>query len=386
MNIFKKFLSLFQKENKEDRRRDLIHSDRIMVNFADPQERSRYFMDCLDQMEECSREVELLADEYSLVTDYLTDMEEIDALPENKKSQIEAFARELTGYDSEIRKYNERKSKMSDIDYYTLKDREDEVEEGIEKIRESEKYAAAVKRDLRRLDGERQARIFRKNEGETSLNNYKGMVIIFIAAYIFCMLLLVFFQFVVGLDVFIGYILATAAAAIACTVTAVRYMDTSKELTKIDSEINKLIQLQNTVKIRYVNNRKLLEFLYLKYHTTSGEKLDKLWKAYQHEKEERRRFTEAQAQTESCGKQLISALSAVRVKYPDRWLMQVPALLDKKEMVELRHELIIRRQRVREQMDYNKKLAEEAKDEIQDIAKIYPEYAKEIIELLDNKE
>ncbi len=386
MNIFKKFLSLFQKENKEDRRRDLIHSDRIMVNFADPQERSRYFMDCLDQMEECSREVELLADEYSLVTDYLTDMEEIDALPENKRVQVEAYARALTGYDSEIRKYNERKSKMSDIDYYTLKDREDEVEEGIEKIRESEKYAAAVKRDLRRLDGERQARIFRKNEGETSLNNYKGMVIIFIAAYIFCMLLLVFFQFVVGLDVFIGYILATAGAAIACTVTAVRYMDTSKELSKIDSEINKLIQLQNTVKIRYVNNRKLLEFFYLKYHTTSGEKLDKLWKAYQHEKEERRRFSEAQAQTEACGRELINALSAVRVKYPDRWLMQIPALLDKKEMVELRHELIIRRQRVREQMDYNRKLAEEAKEEIQDIAKIYPEYAKEIIELLDNKE
>lgn len=386
MNIFKKFLSFFKKDNTDDRRKDLEHSDRILVNFADPQERSRYFMDCLDQMEECSREVELLADEYSLVTDYLTDMEEIDALPELKKKEIVGYAHALSGYDSEIRKFGERKSKMSDIDYYTLKDREHEVEEGIKKIRESEKYAAAVKRDLRRLDGERQARIFRKNEGETSLNNYKGMVVIFIAAYVFCMLLLVFFQFVVGLDVFIGYILATAGAAIACTVAAVRYMDTNKELSRIDSEINKLIQLQNTVKIRYVNNRKLLEFLYLKYHVESGEKLDKLWKAYQHEKEERRRFTEAQAQTEQCSRQLIAALSALRIKYPDRWLMQIPALLDNKEMVELRHELIIRRQRVREQMDYNKKLAEEAKAEIQDIAKIYPEYAKEIIELLDNKE
>lgn len=386
MNIFKKLFSFFKKDNTDDRRKDLNHSDRILVNFADPQERSRYFMDCLDQMEECSREVELLADEYSLVTDYLTDMEEIDALPEPRKKEIIGYAQALSGYDSEIRKFSERKSKMSDIDYYTLKDREHEVEEGIKKIRESEKYAAAVKRDLRRLDGERQARIFRKNEGETSLSNYKGMVVIFIAAYVFCMLLLVFFQFVVGLDVFIGYILATAGAAIACTVAAVRYMDTSKELSRIDSEINKLIQLQNTVKIRYVNNRKLLEFLYLKYHVESGEKLDKLWKAYQHEKEERRRFTEAQAQTEQCGRQLIAALSSLRIKYPDRWLMQIPALLDNKEMVELRHELIIRRQRVREQMDYNKKLAEEAKSEIQDIAKIYPEYAKEIIELLDNKE
>ena len=97
--------------------------------------------------------------------------------------------------------------------------------------------------------------------------------------------------------------------------------------------------------------------------------------------------TEAPLMTlEKPAMQLIAALSSLRIKYPDRWLMQIPALLDNKEMVELRHELIIRRQRVREQMDYNKKLAEEAKAEIQDIAKIYPEYAKEIIELLDNKE
>ncbi len=385
MNIFKKIASLFRKKNTGDGEEGL-YSGREGVNFKDPQERSRYFMDCLDQMEEASREVELLAGEYQLVTDYLTDADEIDALPPGKRSEIEAIASSLTGYASEIQKYRERKSRMTDIEYYTLKKREAEVEEGIKKIREGEKYAIAIKRDLRRLDGERQARLFRKNENNRNMSNYKGMVVIFISSYIFCMVLLLFLQFVLGLEVFIGYILATAMVAIACTITAIRYMDAGKEKTRIQNEINKLITLQNTVKIRYVNNRKLLEYLYLKYHVENGEKLDRLWKAYQLEKEDRRQFTEAQAQSEYYQKQLLSVLSGCRVKYPDRWLYQIQALTDEREMVEIRHELIIRRQRVREQIDYNKKLAEDAKGEIEDIAKQYPEYASEIIELLDAKD
>ena len=382
MNIFKKIISFFSKDGEKEP--DIAGRDK--VDLSDPQERSRYFMDCLDQMEESSREVELLAGEYQLVTDYLTDVDEIDELPDGKKAELAGIATSLTTYSAEMQKYRERKSRMTDIEYYTLKKREHEVEEGIQKIREAEKYAVAVKKDLRRLDGERQARLFRKTENNRNMNNYRGMVMIFISAYIFCIVILLFLQFVAGLEVFIGYFLATAIASIACAVTAIKYMEAGKEQGRIQNEMNKLIQLQNTVKIRYVNNRKLLEFLYLKYHVENGEKLSKLWQAYQLEKEERRQFTEAQAQSEYFGKQLVSALSAHRVKYPDRWLCQVQALIDPREMVEIRHDLIIRRQRVREQMDYNRKLAEEAKQEIEDIAKLYPEYAREIIELLDSKE
>jgi hypothetical protein len=384
MNIFKKITSFFGKQNTDET--EGYVTSRSSVNLKDPEDRSRYFMDCLDQMEESSREVELLAGEYQLVTDYLTDVDEIESLPKNKKEDLSAIAKSLNVYDAEIKKYRERKSRMTDIEYYTLQKRESEVEEGIEKIKEAEKYAVAVKRDLRRLDGERHARNFRENENLKTMGNLKGMVTIFIGAYVFCMLLLLFFQFALGLNVFIGYFLATALVAIAVAISAIKYMDAGKELEVIRNEKNKLIQLQNTVKIRYVNNRKLLEFLYLKYHVENGEKLDKLWKAYQQEKEERRQASEAEAGIDLLKKQLIQSLSSQRVKYPDRWITQAAAFIDEREMVEIRHELIIRRQRVREQIDYNKKLAEDAKQEIEDIAKMYPEYASEIIELLDSKE
>ena len=383
MNFFKKLFS--KKQNIESNEPDeQVTKLRRDVNFDSPEDRSRYIMDCLEQLETGTRETEILTGEYQLITEYLTDTEEIDALPDEQHSKLEALASQLTGYDSEMKKYRDRKNRMSDIDFYTLRSHESEVEDGIKKLREGEKYAVNIKKDLRRLDGERQANEFRKQELKRSKANYKGMVGIFITAYIFCMLLLVFLQFVLGLSVFIGYFLATAVMAIACAVAAIKYIDSDKEQATAQNTVNKLIKLQNTVKIRYVNNRRLLEFLYLKYHVENAEKLEKLWRLYQQEKEERRQFIEAEARNEYCSKQFLAMLTSFRIKYPDRWLFQTSAILDKREMVEVRHELILKRQAIREQMEHNKKLADDARDEIADISLLYPEYAKEILEMVDS--
>ena len=62
------------------------------------------------------------------------------------------------------------------------------------------------------------------------------------------------------------------------------------------------------------------------------------------------------------------------------WLYQTQALLDKKEMIEIRHNLIIRRQSLRRRMDYNKEVvAGKAKAEVKDLVENYPKYAKEIL-------
>ena len=65
------------------------------------------------------------------------------------------------------------------------------------------------------------------------------------------------------------------------------------------------------------------------------------------------------------------------------WLHQTQAILDKKEMVEIRHNLIIRRQSLRRRMDYNREvIAGNAQAEIKDLVDKYPEYAKEILNIV----
>ena len=215
------------------------------------------------------------------------------------------------------------------------------------------------------------------------MNNFRGMSVIFITAFTICMVLLVILQFAFEMDTKMGYLLASGAVVVAVAVLFARYTDSEKELGRVERAVNKLIQLQNKVKIRYVNNKNLQEYLRIKYDTESAAALEKLWIQYQQEKEERKEFAEAEAKTEYFQKLLVEKMSNYRVGSPERWVSQLQALLDPREMVEIRHALILRRQALRKQMEYNNGVADTARKEVMDIANKYPAYAGEILAMVD---
>ena len=377
---------IFRRKKKEEAESEdwarIVYA-RTDVNFSKEEERSRYVSNCLEQMAEASKEMNLLTGEYALVTAYLTDIEEIEALPEQEREEANIIARRLQALERERASYHEKKNRMSDADYYQIKKQEHEVAEGIEKIKQGENYGVLIKQDLQRLDSERHAYEYRRTELNTVMDNFRGMAVIFLTALVICIVMLLVLQFVFEMNTYLGYFLAVTAAAIAIAVLCVKYIDTEKEKHRVEKAINRLIQLQNKVKIRYVNNANLVEYLYIKYHTDSGERLEKRWLAYLQEKEERKQYAEAEAKTEYYQKQLVSQLSRYRVKDPQRWMNQSAALLDKKEMVEIRHNLILRRQALRKQMDYNNDIGNTARQEIMDIVQQYPVYEAEIMEMVE---
>ena len=376
---------LFRKKKYQESGADdweTIVYDRDDVDFGQEEERSRYIANCLEQMGEATKEIGLLTGEYSLITSYLTDMEEIEALPESEREGLDSIAGRLVALEEEGKRYRGRKNRMKDADYYRLREHEDEIMEGIAKLRECEEYGGKVKHDLRRLDRERHAYEYRREELNSLMDNLRGMTVIFVTAFVLCMLMLAVLQFAFRMDTRVGYLLAVAAVAVAVTVTWVKYTDDDKELHQVEIAVNKLILLQNKVKIRYVNNRNLTSYLCMKYGTESAAALDRLWKQYQKEKEDRREFAEAEGKAEYYRRQLLNKLSRYRIATPQRWLGQAAALLDKREMVEMRHELIQRRQALRKQIDYNNGVAETARKEIMDVADKHPAYASEIMEMV----
>ena len=360
--------------------------DREGIDFHDQQQRTRYIAECLEQIAEGSREIDMLKGEYEKVTSYLKDMEEIEALPDERRAEVNSVARKLQSYESDIEKFRTRKSPLTDEQFASLRKRESEIEGGIASIRENERMAVLIKKDLKRLDGERKAVAFRKNELKDSMENMRGMAIIFTAAAAGLMIILAIMQFVLDMNVYIGYFLCIATVAIALTVVCVRYIDANRELERASGSMGKLIQLQNTVKIRYVNNRNLLSYLYIKYECKNGQELEQLWGMYRQEAEDRRQFNENTAGLHQAKEDLIKLLARYHVASPARWIDQIPALLDKREMVELRHSLILRRQALREQIDYNNNLAGSAKEEITGVARAYPMYAQEILEMTEKFE
>lgn len=379
---------LFKRRKKREREgiaddwENLVY-DRTDVDFQDEEQRSRYITNCLEQMAEAAREIQLLTGEYAQVTSYLTDMEEIEALPDQEREGLNKIARQLLFQEQECERYRGKENRMGDNEYYQMRKQENEIQEGIDKLKECERYGNLVRQDLKRLDRERSAYEYRRLELETMMNNFRGMSVIFITAFTICMVLLVILQFAFEMDTKMGYLLASGAVVVAVAVLFVRYTDSEKELGRVERAVNKLIQLQNKVKIRYVNNKNLQEYLRIKYDTESAAALEKLWVQYQQEKEERKEFAEAEAKTEYFQKLLVEKMSNYRVGSPERWVSQLQALLDPREMVEIRHALILRRQALRKQMEYNNGVAETARKEVMDIANKYPAYAGEILAMVD---
>lgn len=363
----------------------LIYDSRD-VNFKDREQRMGYVSNCLEQMAEAARETKALTGEYSQVTSYLTDMEEIEALPEDERSELDGIARRLVSLEQERTKYKSRKNRMNDADYNRMRKQEDELQEGIGKLKECEGYGAKVKQDLQRLDRERHAYEYMRSDLEVALNNLRGMALIFLTAFIICIIMLLVLQFGFEMNTRVGYILAVAAVAVAITAVWMKYVDSDKELRRVERAVNKLILLQNKVKIRYVNNKNLQDYLCMKYGTDSAAALERLWLQYQQEKEERKEYAEAEAKTEYYQKQLVGKMTNYHVAAPERWISQPEALLDKREMVEMRHELIVRRQALRKQMEYNSDVTETARKEIMDVVGKHPAYADEIMEMLDRFE
>ena len=71
-----------------------------------------------------------------------------------------------------------RKRRMSDSRFQQIERMLDEIEEGCSKLREAEQYQELIKKDLSRLEGEKHAYFYRKNELIGTIADTKGMAVI----------------------------------------------------------------------------------------------------------------------------------------------------------------------------------------------------------------
>lgn len=353
------------------------------LDLDDAYIREQYVLSCLEQMKEASEELDRANAEYSLVTSYLTDMEEIEAIEGDEKTDLCNIAKRIHDLRQAHDKYVLTPSRMSEHDYNHMDGMHEEAKEGIDKLLKEEDYRKKVKADLKRVERERDAYSYRRNEVKNSLENIKGIATISIISAVILVMILFLLQVLLDLDVVLGYYIAVLAIAILMTVVYVKYSNYTSEKSRIDKTINDLILLQNKVKIRYVNNKNLLDYLYAKYEVSSAAELKDLYEKYLKEKEDRRAFARNEAAYDEEITKLLKRLKAQRIKDPEIWVHQTDAIYDNREMVEIRHSLIQRRQKIRKQVEYNEQIALEASDEIKDLMRKYPQNSESIMDLVN---
>ena len=365
---------------------DIVYT-RNDLDMDDPVQRREYIESCLQQMEEASRQLDALEVEYADVTSHLRDMEEIDALPPEQRAEVTDCAQRIIEAEQQQDKFTNRKSKMSDEEFEHMERLQTEAKIGAEKLLEAENYQKKIKNDLKRLDSEHQAYLFRQEELERTMDTSKKLTVAVGVALCLIIVFLLVLQFGLKLNVSLGFMISILLAAIAATVLYVQSTGAVVELKLVKKSISRLIMLQNSVKIRYVNNTNLIDYLCMKYRVMNSTELNNMYDKYIKERKERKKYEDSMKTLDANKKDLIYILRHYRVKDPDIWVHKVEALISHNEEVEIRHSLNTQRQSLRKRMEYNRMVvAGNAKKEIEDTAKLYPQYAQEILDMVSRYE
>ena len=362
---------------------DTIVSDRTYLNINDSYQREKYIRSLVEQVKDASTQLDKLSYEYNVVTAVLKDMDELEALPPSEKKRIVEIAKKILHYQKEKQEYQNKKSRLTDSQFYRMEQYEDSAPRIYEDMHKAEKYREMIKDDLSRLEGEKHAFQYRKSELKHGMSDSRGMALICMLAMGLLLGMLAIMQFGFEMKTGIGYVITIVTGAAALAIIYARFVDQGKELKRVEKGMNRIILLQNTVKIRYVNNVNLLDYLYLKYNVKSAREWKNLCDIYEEEKRARTINEMNEEELDYQQSELLKILRNYQLSDARLWLRSPLALYDHREMVEIRHEHIVRRQKLRAQMDYNRRMAKEGEKELRAFIAEYPQHSKEAIAMMD---
>ena len=163
---------------------------------------------------------------------------------------------------------------------------------------------------------------------------------------------------------------------------------TERNVIITEIKLNKATALLNKVKIKFINAANTLDYEYTKFGVKSSYELDKKYRLYEEMKKEQIRMLDMTSSLNSAENELENMLSNLGLYNPHIWLGRVRAIINPKEMVEVRHEINTRRYKLRQQIEYNEKRIDEAKENIKKITLSNPAHsdgAMRVIEMYEKR-
>lgn len=383
------FRNLFQRKKKTDNVAENRQEDKLVLRdgiYSTTEERAGFVKNCCDMINEAKRQQFEAKKEYEVVTSYLADIQKIDLLPERAKKSIDDMARKLLALNQERLKMQKITPKITMAQRLALEPYEDTILEEIRKMEEQENYLQVINSDIRHLESEKASLDFELQEVMERDDLGKKM---FKVAGVFVIVFLVFLfiiQETAKKNVQLPFIFTIAFGIL---VIAYFYFSNRKnqyDIKVAEIKMNRAILLLNKVKIKYVNCTNLLDYLYEKFHVHNAQELHYHWQEYMRIVEEERRFKKTAESIDFYTEEIIRELKKNGVSDAAVWGYQIEALVDPKEMVEVRHRLNVRRQKLRQRIDYNNNQEEMARKSLRAFRERHVAYDSETLQVLAQNE
>lgn len=333
------------------------------LNLSDEEQAKRYAIDLCDQMIKAAKDIEDTRAEYDLVTSYLTDVQIIEDLTEDERKPIADCAAHVDRLGKERSEFLKTERRLSDTQFAQMQEEEEALPGIIKRLKSNEAYLDTVKRDMSFLEGKKLEWKLVKNEAVRTQRLMRKSACYLFLCYFTLMALAGIISWYMEMDLRLAVTILSLIAVLLGGYILIRYMDAVSDIRKSNVNRNRAISLENHVKIKYVNIKNAVDFTCEKYHVRNAYELSYIYEQYQAEAKEKEKFRETSDELDYYTKALLQYLNRLRMYDAKAWLNHANAIIDSRELVEMKHQLITRRQKLRTRMEYSKRTIANMKQE-----------------------
>jgi len=331
-----------------------------------------------DQIVEATYQMEDLRAEYDMVTSYFEDIQLIEELPVNARKEITDTAKKIAFLENETSQFLHSDDRISDENFRMIQGIEKNLSEVFLQLKELEEMDLKIKRDMKHLEAEKNSQEYLQDSIDDRQLKIRTFIMTFGLIAVLSVLTLAVVGMLTKTNLILPVLLILFVVAGVAAISVVLYKRLSYEFKLSEIKENRAINLMNKVKIKYVNNTSTLEYLYSKYNIKSLRELEYLYDQYLLMVDEVRKYQKSSGDLREYCDQLSKLLFFYGVKDPDIWTKQSMALIDSREMVEVKHSLNVRRQKLREQIAYNEELRLSGLKDIKRMLKENPKLREQV--------
>lgn len=356
------------------------------ADLKDKKQRIEYIQRLQEGIREAGQQNERVKEEYADVTSHLKDIQLMDQALEEEKEVLTTTAAAIDQLIRERDYLKKRRYKFNDAQRLSMEKYEATAAQDVKKLKEFEDYQIKIKNDLRQLESEKQLLKAEKRDIISKQGTLRivSKILAGILAVFGILMLAIALAFTV--DVTVPVIATAAFAFIVLFIIVWEARANRTDMAIKERQYDRAVSLLNRVKIKYVNNTRTIDYMCMKFHVRNATELEFVYDQYQKAKREWARKRESVYLLNEKKDILIAELKNIGVRDAEIWCSQVRAIIEPKEMVEVRHELNSRRQQLRKQIDYNTGIIQDFINELERIRNMREAYAQEVEDILGKSE
>lgn len=358
---------------------DLEQDEFISLN---DQDRKRFVQECCESITEIDHQMNEAKKEYEKVTSRLTDIQRIDRIEGRERESLVEVCKRMIRLTQERNQYQNRSLSITESQIRRMDCYADTLDLEVRKMYDAETYQRAIESDLGHLEEEKRKLHQEQREIVKRQNFLKEMAKVLILLILSLFILFAAIYYAIDVDMTYPYLGTILLAAISSTVIFVESNHNRRSVVLVGRKINKAISLLNRVKIKYINNRNVIDYNREKFHVRNAADFEKQWIEYRRAKEYERKFQENTEQLIRQQELFLDQLRGMQVSEPDLWLSQTLAIIDQREMVEVRHALNVQRGKLRDRIAYNEEAKQNMVSRIDQVIAENPGMHDEIIKIV----